>query len=69
MILSYNLVSVGLCLVLYRKIESEDKRLAKTHPADPAPTIMWLNSEDITFDDVENALLEPLLESSMRNDL
>ena len=30
MILSYNLVSVGLCLVLYRKIESEDKRLAKT---------------------------------------
>ena len=30
MILSYNLVSVGLCLVLYQKIESEDKRLAKT---------------------------------------
>ena len=30
MILSYNLVSVGLCLVLYRKIESEDKQLAKT---------------------------------------
>ena len=30
MILSYNLVSVGLCLLLYKKIESEDKRLAKT---------------------------------------
>ena len=28
---------------------SSDKRLAKTHPADPAPTTIWLYSEDVEY--------------------
>ena len=28
---------------------SSDKRLARTHPADPAPTTIWLYSEDVEY--------------------
>ena len=52
---------------------SSDSRFARTHPADPAPTMMWLYSAAAAAEtEVENALLPlpalPLFDGFMKND-